>query len=457
MSFPVVVGTPTESNATADDTTPFTVSRPAGVNQQLTIVVIGTDGQPTLTWPSGYTEFANISRAGNFTLFAAYHLEDGTESTTFDITSSASEKWAAIVYSISSAADPTTRAPEATTVETGTGTLNPDPPSITPTGGTKEYLFIASVLQTGEEADDDTWATAAPTNYTSLLQKTTDVAGLAGTNASLATAQRANTVSTEDPGTFTCAQSLIYAAATIAVHPLASPTFPAHPSFPHGPQRQPHIGPRVLLRQGFPEFTTAAVSVSAPFIGPTATLFAPTKVTLTVQPGLIGPTSTLFAPTKVTLTVKPGLIGPTNTLFAPTKVTLTVKPGVIGPTGTLFAPTKIVYTVRPGFIGPTGTLFAPTKIAYTVKPGFVGPTGTLFAPTVIVVVTKAPPLIGPTSTLFAPTRVYTSRVYAPFIISGPTLYAITVDVAARHVESFARSIPGQYRPNQGRARWRTRS
>jgi hypothetical protein len=218
MASPTVVGTPTESNAAADDATPFTVSRPAGVNGQLTIVVIGADGTPALTWPTGYNQFASISRGTDVTLYAAYRQEDGTEGTTFGITSGASEKWAAVVYSISGAENPSTQVPEATTVA-ASATTTPDPPSITPTGGSKDYLFIAAVLQTGEGADDDTWATAAPTNFTNLLQKTTAVAGLPGTNASLCTAQRANTTASEDPGTFTVAQSLQYAAATIAVHP----------------------------------------------------------------------------------------------------------------------------------------------------------------------------------------------------------------------------------------------
>ena len=37
----------------------------------------------------------------------------------------------------------------------------------------------AAMIQAGEEADDDTWCTAAPSGYANLLQKTTDVAGAA--------------------------------------------------------------------------------------------------------------------------------------------------------------------------------------------------------------------------------------------------------------------------------------
>jgi len=225
MAFPAIVGTPTESNATADDASPFTVSRPAGVNGQLTIVIIGVDGNPTLTWPAAYTQFFTQSRAGTLTIYGAYHQEDGTETTTFDITSSASEKWAAIVYSISGAANPTTQVPQAATVDGSVASNTPDPPSLTPTGGAKDYLWIAAVTQDGEEADDDTWANTPPASYTPSppRQKSTDVGAAATTNVSTCTAERQLNAASDNPGTFGVDQSLTYVAATIAIHPV-SPT-----------------------------------------------------------------------------------------------------------------------------------------------------------------------------------------------------------------------------------------
>ncbi len=222
MASPAVVSV-TESNATADDTSPFTVSRAAGVFGQLTIAIIAVDGNPTLTWPAGYTQFASQLRSTGFGIYAAYHFEDGSEGTTFDITSSASEKWAAIVYSLSGAQHPGTQAPEATTVDGSAATTTPNPPSITPTGGSKDYLFIAAICQDGEEADDDTWGNTPPTNYTPSppRQKSTAVAGVATTNCSLTTAERAlTTAGPEDPGTFSVDQSLTYVGLTIAVHPV---------------------------------------------------------------------------------------------------------------------------------------------------------------------------------------------------------------------------------------------
>lgn len=226
---PTVVGTPTESNATADDASPLTVSRPAGVSGQLTIAILAVDGIPSLTWPSGYNVIVTESEAGNdWTLSIAYRWEDGTEGTTFDVTSSASEKWAAIVYSISGAENPSTQAPEATQFE-GAASTTPDPPSITPTGGSKDYLFIVAVLQNGEEADDDTWCNSPPTNYTPSppRQKSSDIAGVAGTNVSVCSAERALNAASDDPGTFSVDLSRTYGAATIAVHPPGGAPPPA--------------------------------------------------------------------------------------------------------------------------------------------------------------------------------------------------------------------------------------
>lgn len=117
------------------------------------------------------------------------------------------------------------------------------------------------------------------------------------------------------------------------------------------------------------------------------------------QPPLITSTVTLFAPTKVILTVKPALIASNVTLFAPREVGIP-RPGFISSTVALFAPTKVILTVNPGLIGPTGTLFAPAA-AVREQPGVIGPTSVVFGPTTVVLTVKAP-AIGSNVALFAP-------------------------------------------------------
>jgi hypothetical protein len=85
------------------------------------------------------------------------------------------------------------------------------------------------VRQDGEEADDDTWATA-PTNYSGLLQKTCGIAGAASANVSVAMASRQLNGNSEDPGTWTLAQTLIVHFGTVVIHPAPPSLAPPPPN-----------------------------------------------------------------------------------------------------------------------------------------------------------------------------------------------------------------------------------
>lgn len=153
-------------------------------------------------------------------LYIAYRYADGTEGSTIDLTSSASTRSATITYRISGAADPSVQAPQIGTTATGSSTT-PDPPSVSVTGGSKDILTIACFGRGGENADNDTWTSAAPSGFGTLLQK---ACGTAGTNLGglIATAHLASTTATSNPGTFT-ATTGAWRAQTIVVHP-AVPT-----------------------------------------------------------------------------------------------------------------------------------------------------------------------------------------------------------------------------------------
>lgn len=216
MASPVVQTTAEGASTTAS--TSHTVAFPSGsTTGDLIVIAFGQTGSNGVTSPNaeGFTALFPI---GGDAISVWYKQLDGSEGTDTVVVIGASTRTAWTVYRITGHADPATQAPEATFF-TGTASLNPDPPSITPTGGTKDYLFITGFRQDGEEIDDDTWCNSAPTNYGTLLQKTCGTAGAASSNVSIATAHRAATVSSEDPGTFNVDQSLAYRAFTLAVHP----------------------------------------------------------------------------------------------------------------------------------------------------------------------------------------------------------------------------------------------
>jgi hypothetical protein len=132
-------------------------------------------------------------------------------------------------FRISGAENPATQAPEIGTTATGTS-VNPDPPSLDPAGGSKDFLFISFCGSAGEQADDGTYCTAFPTNYTTAnLEKT---CGTAGTNLGgmiAAAARSLTTAGPEDPGTFTVSENAAWRAQTIAIHPASAAPFVARP------------------------------------------------------------------------------------------------------------------------------------------------------------------------------------------------------------------------------------
>jgi hypothetical protein len=213
VASPVVAATNESITATAG--TNHVVSLPAGiVAEDLIIVCMGIGSvAATINAHADYIELMDEGQAAG--LYIAYRWALGGE-TNPTFVSSASTRDATITYRITGAIDPATQAPQVGTTAVGSS-VNPNPPSVSVTGGSKDILAIALFSRNGEEADDDTWVTAAPASYTNLLQK---ACGVAGTNLAgmIATAERQVTTATEDPGTFTCATGG-WRANTIVIHP----------------------------------------------------------------------------------------------------------------------------------------------------------------------------------------------------------------------------------------------
>ena len=221
MAAPTVQTTAESATTTAG--TSHTVTMPSGVAAGDLLVIIGSGVTATTYSLANWTELMdeNVNRG----ILVYVRQADGSEGASVSISSVGSTKPAWIAYRISGAADPGVTAPTLGTTATGTSTT-PDPPNCNP-GVSNDYLAIAFYTLAGEEADDDTWTTAAPASYTNLLQKT---AGVAGTNisAAIAAAQRQLTaVSSEDPGTFTTVTSVSNAwrAQTLMI-PEAPPVVP---------------------------------------------------------------------------------------------------------------------------------------------------------------------------------------------------------------------------------------
>lgn len=217
MTSPAVADTSTSLETVNVTTHTVDLSTLTATTGNLLIVAFAhdDDGAGTWTWPGvaevDYTEIFDVS-ANGVGLQVRYREIDGTEGTSFDVTSSASEQSAHAVYEVSGAADVSVQAPEASTGANGTDTA-PNPDSITPTGGSKDYLVIAVTANNG----GDTTVSVYPYADSQL---TAESGGANGCSIGMCSDQLTN--STFDPGTFTIDDTLGWVAVTVVVHPPAS-------------------------------------------------------------------------------------------------------------------------------------------------------------------------------------------------------------------------------------------
>lgn len=228
MAFPTVQTTAETAVSTAG--TSHAITLPSGIAAGDLTLLVTDIGSTSATFNAlaNWTELLDEASANGLKIIY-YSGADIPSAPTF--TSSASTRSATIAYRISGAEVPATQAPQIGTTATGSS-VNPNPPAVTPTGGAKDYLWIALFGRDGEEADDDTWVTAAPSGFTNLLQK---ACGVAGTNLGgmIASAEQQLNAASLDPGTFTCATGG-WRAQTIAIHP--APPAPQAPDVIMAPQ-----------------------------------------------------------------------------------------------------------------------------------------------------------------------------------------------------------------------------
>lgn len=220
MASPAVVGTPAET-AISTASTSHVVNLPSGTAGNMFVAIMSKGSQgttPSVNALTGWNEL--LDEAIVLGLYIAVKECDGTEDATTTFTLSSATRGAWIVYEVSGQEVFATQAPQVGTTATGSSTT-PNPPSVSVSGGSKDVLTIACFGRSGEEADDDTWVTAAPSGFGGLLQK---ACGTAGTNLGgmIATAHLQETTATADPATFTCATGA-WRSQTVVIHPAPPP------------------------------------------------------------------------------------------------------------------------------------------------------------------------------------------------------------------------------------------
>lgn len=220
MSFPSVVAT--NHGARTSNATSHIISLPNGCNVsgRRAIIFYDLDEQQTITWPSGWTEFASVDGpSGNGRFAAAYRNLDGTEGfsgtgDTVTVTVPLTDGSSHATILIEAGTYDQGTAPEVTTVSQATTGTDPDPPNHTPAGGALDYLWIAA-----GGADGNVTFTGYPTNYGS--NQVTDAGGYAGGTA-IGMATRQLNAASENPSAFTISVAEQRTAMTVSIKPVVA-------------------------------------------------------------------------------------------------------------------------------------------------------------------------------------------------------------------------------------------
>ena len=170
-------------------------------------------GAAAVTLPAGWTVFYDVSDSSDDTTFWAYRdtLSSFADEGTSLVVTHASAKCGFGVVLISGAADPATQPPQASAYAIGSST-SPNSPAVTPTGGSKDYLFLTVAACQGSTAQ-----TGDPAGYTWFIRPSAG-GGSTATQAIVIVASKAATAASDDPGAWTI-PTTIWTAFTVAVHP----------------------------------------------------------------------------------------------------------------------------------------------------------------------------------------------------------------------------------------------
>ena len=201
----------TNHSAEASNTTSHTVALPASIQSGETLLVFfSCDYEVTVTFPEGWTKIFQAAVANQETLAVAWRKADSEEGASITVTTDSSQESVHISYRISGALDPTMTPPEVSTGVSGTS-ANPDPDSLSPAGGSDEYLWIAL-----EGNNRPNLVTVYPTNYTNEENYvSSEEAGA----CAIGIARRELETDSEDPSAFTIDTLDYWVACTVAVYP----------------------------------------------------------------------------------------------------------------------------------------------------------------------------------------------------------------------------------------------
>lgn len=219
MAFPSIASSTTANSGT--NVTTLDVTYPASVAAgDLLLAFISFDGAGDTASAPNFTAVTNgnarhSAAADNGAGYWFYRIASGAHSGTETFTITGGIEWMTGAMIRIAAADweGTSAGIEAASLANpAASNANPNPPSLTPSWGSADTLWIAAASWDGTPT-----YTSSPASYTALVD--VDPANSGG--ASLAIAWRQNATATEDPGTFTISASEQWASFTLAIRPAS--------------------------------------------------------------------------------------------------------------------------------------------------------------------------------------------------------------------------------------------
>lgn len=223
--------------------TSHTVTLPATISaDSLILVCSSTTANHTTTWPGGWTEIIDTANGTQQSATCGYKQAVGTEdSTTISLTTSGSTRTVHKSWSITGW--DTGTAPEVQSANSSGNSVTSDPPSITPSGGSDDYLYLT--FSTIRIADKN--VSAYPSGHTNTGEF--DGSVTAGQN-SIGWSRKATTASSsENPSAYTWSGSDENIALTLAVTPAAP------------------LGPTLTLSDATPDIDTSVTATLSSAFG----------------------------------------------------------------------------------------------------------------------------------------------------------------------------------------------
>jgi len=209
MTTPVVESV--ASSNEGSNVTTHTVTMPSGVvSGDLLVALLAVDGTPVITF-SGWTQLWDDSQGTAVQGAGYYRVSDGTEGADETFTTDASQQSAHVVLRISG----DNGVPEAP-ASAGGNNSSPNPPAVTPAGGSDDYLYIAVAAH-----DDGTvTVTGFPTGYDDN-QTNSRAATAGGVGVGVATKDTIAST-TDNPDDFTLSAGRNWRTNTVAITPSAA-------------------------------------------------------------------------------------------------------------------------------------------------------------------------------------------------------------------------------------------